>query len=157
MTMQRLAAIGAAALIGFGVFNGEAQNRVPGGDPFIHLENGTYYLYCSFRDSDGLTVYTSTDLKTWKAYQGRDKGGFAYVKGNGFGSRRFWAPEMHKYKGKYYLFHSAEEKVTVDVSDSPLGPFRNPEKKPFFPEGNIDNSHLHLRSPRTRPALRYPG
>ena len=117
-----------------------AQQRVRGGDPFIHLENGTYYLYFSSGDTVGLTVYTSTDLKEWLPDQGRDKFGRAYVNGNGFGSRLFWAPEMHKYKGKYYLFHSAEEKVTVDVGDSPLGPFRNPEKKPFFPEGNIDNS-----------------
>ena len=43
-----------------------------GGDPFIHLENGTYYLYCSFRDSEGLIVHTSEDLKEWKPYQGRD-------------------------------------------------------------------------------------
>jgi len=117
-----------------------AQQRVRGGDPFIHLENGTYYLYFSSDDQVGLTVYTSTDLKEWLPDQGRDKFGRAYVNGNGFGSRLFWAPEMHKYKGKYYLFHSAEEKVTVDVGDSPLGPFKNPEKKPFFPQGNIDNS-----------------
>ena len=114
--------------------------RVRGGDPFIHLENGVYYLYFSSDDSVGLKVYTSTDLKEWLPDQGRDRYGRAYVNGNGFGSRLFWAPEMHKYNGKYYLFHSAEEKVTVDVSDSPLGPFRNPEKKPFFPQGNIDNS-----------------
>ena len=117
-----------------------APQRVRGGDPFIHLENGTYYLYFSSGDTVGLTVYTSTDLKEWLPDQGRDKFGRAYVNGNGFGKNRFWAPEMHKYKGKYYLFHSAEEKVTVDVGDSPLGPFRNPEKKPFFQEGNIDNS-----------------
>ena len=117
-----------------------ARQRVRGGDPFIHLENGTYYLYFSSGDKVGLTVYTSTDLKEWLPDQGRDKYGRAYVNGNGFGTNRFWAPEMHKYKGKYYLFHSAEEKVTVDVGDSPLGPFKNPEKKPFFPEGNIDNS-----------------
>ena len=124
-----------------GLFAADATpQRVRGGDPFIHLENGTYYLYFSSDDTVGLTVYTSTDLKEWLPDQGRDKFGRAYVNGNGFGSRLFWAPEMHKYKGKYYLFHSAEEKVTVDVGDSPLGPFRNPEKKPFFPEGNIDNS-----------------
>ena len=116
------------------------RRRVRGGDPFIHLENGMYYLYFSSGDTTGLTVYTSTDLKEWLPDQGRDKSGRAYANGNGFGSRLFWAPEMHKYKGKYYLFHSAEEKVTVEVGDSPLGPFRNPEKKPFFPEGNIDNS-----------------
>ena len=40
-----------------------AQQRVRGGDPFIHLENGTYYLYFSSGDTVGLTVYTSTDLK----------------------------------------------------------------------------------------------
>ena len=78
-----------------------AQQRVCGGDPFIHLENGMYYLYFSSGDTVGLTVYTSTDLKEWLPDQGRDKFGRAYVNGNGFGSRLFWAPEMHKYNGKY--------------------------------------------------------
>lgn len=123
-----------------GLGSSKPDRRVLGGDPFIHVEDGMYYLYCSYRTREGVTVYTSGDLKTWKAYQGRDRDGFVYVKGNGFGSKKFWAPEMYKYKGKYYLFHSAEEKVAVAVSDSPLGPFANPEKKPFFPEGNIDNS-----------------
>ena len=127
-----------AAAAAFGAADDGARQRVRGGDPFIHLENGTYYLYFSSGDQVGLTVYTSTDLREWLPDQGRDKFGRAYVNGNGFGKNRFWAPEMYKYKGKYYLFHSAEERVTVDVADSPLGPFRNPEKKPF--EGNIDNS-----------------
>ena len=135
----RIHAIASLAAVGIAL-DVTAGGRVRGGDPFIHLESGTYYLYCSFRDTEGLVVHTSEDLKEWKPYQGRDKGGFAYVKGNGFGSRQFWAPEMHKYMGKYYLFHSAEEKVAVAVSDSPLGPFRNQEKEPFFKEGNIDNS-----------------
>ena len=139
--MHRLAVIAAAFAAAGSVWAADgARQRVRGGDPFIHVEDGTYYLYCSFRDAVGHVVYTSKDLAEWLPYQGRDKGGFVYVKGNGFGSRLFWAPEMHKYMGKYYLFHSAEEKVTVDVADSPLGPFRNPEKKPYFPEGNIDNS-----------------
>ncbi len=130
----------AAAVTTFAIAEPEKDRRVRGGDPFVHLENGTYYLYFSSGDKVGLTVYTSTDLKEWLPDQGRDKFGRAYVNGNGFGTNRFWAPEMHKYNGKYYLFHSAEEKVTVAVSDSPLGPFKNPEKKPFFKEGNIDNS-----------------
>ena len=62
-----------------------APQRVRGGDPFIHLENGTYYLYFSSGDTVGLTVYTSTDLKEWMPDQGRDKSGRAYVNGNGFG------------------------------------------------------------------------
>ena len=117
-----------------------AGARVRGGDPFIYLEDGTYYLYASHRSEEGITVYTSTDLATWKEMQGLDRGGFAYVKGNGFGRNRFWAPEMYRYRGRYYLFHSAEERVTVDVADSPRGPFRNAEKKPYFAEGGIDNS-----------------
>ena len=114
--------------------------RVPGGDPFIYLENGTYYLYASHDTDRGITVRTSTDLVRWKDNQGLDAGGYAYRKGNGFGANRFWAPEMYCRKGRYYLFHSAEERVTVDVADSPLGPFRNAEKKPYFAHGGIDNS-----------------
>ena len=88
--------------VGFNALGGTPQ-RVCGGDPFIHLENGMYYLYFSSGDTVGLTVYTSTDLKEWLPDQGRDKFGRAYVNGNGFGKNRFWAPEMHKYNGKYYL------------------------------------------------------
>lgn len=38
------------------------------GDPFIMLHDGTYYAYSAHAD-EGIEVYTSDDLKTWK-YKG---------------------------------------------------------------------------------------
>ena len=58
----RIQAVAALAAVGIAIAV-TAGGRVRGGDPFIHLENGTYYLYCSFRDSEGLVVHTSEDLK----------------------------------------------------------------------------------------------
>ena len=56
------AGLACMAAVGISVAHG-AQQRVRGGDPFIHLENGTYYLYFSSGDTVGLTVYTSTNAR----------------------------------------------------------------------------------------------
>ncbi len=79
-----------------------ARQRVRGGDPFIHLENGTYYLYFSSGDKVGLTVYTSTDLKEWLPDQGRDKFGRAYVNA------------AERTLGKKWSITTNEVKVNVD-------------------------------------------
>ena len=44
------------------------ETPVPFGDPFIMLHGGTYYAYGTNAD-DGIEVYTSDDLQTWK-YKG---------------------------------------------------------------------------------------
>jgi len=135
--------VGLPLLVGMVAFAaiGEERSRVPGGDPFVYFEGDTYYLYVSHRTSEGFVLYTSADLVNWKAMQGRDREGFVYVKGNGFGTKQFWAPEMYKVKDRYYLLHSANERVAVAMADSPRGPFRNAEKTPYFKDvGSIDNS-----------------
>lgn len=92
-------------------------------DPTIFYEDGTYYLYGTGGDSDyGFQVFTSTDLKHWSGPGGASFG-YALKKGDSFGSRGFWAPQVFRYKGKYRMAYTADEFIAIAESDSPLGPF----------------------------------
>ena len=73
------------------------------GDPFIMLHDGTYYAYGTHAD-DGIEVYTSDDLKTWK-YKG-----MALQKKDVWADRWFWAPEVYEVNGKFYMYYSADER-----------------------------------------------
>lgn len=99
-------------------------------DPFVYVENGTYYLYGSTDKNvwtgkgTGFDCYTGTDLENWTPH------GNILDRPEGFwGVYNFWAPEMHAYKGKYYLFASflgenTKRGTVILKADSPLGPFR---------------------------------
>lgn len=104
------------------------------GDPFILLDNGTYYAYGTHA-SGGIEVYTSTNLKKWKLH------GLALNKDDVWADRRFWAPEIYKVNGKFYMYYSADEHICVAISDYPLGPFKQAEQKPMIADEKcIDNS-----------------
>lgn len=93
-------------------------------DPAIFHEKGTYYLYGTGGDSNyGFQVYTSKDLKNWEGPKGAS-GGYALKKGDSFGSKGFWAPQVFRYRGKYYMAYTADEFIAIASADSPLGPFR---------------------------------
>ena len=47
----------------------------------------------------------------------------------------FWAPQIFKKDGLYYMFYTANEKITVAFSESPLGPFINQKKNYFKAKG----------------------
>lgn len=106
------------------------------GDPFILLYENTYYAYGTSSD-EGIEVYTSQDLKTWER---SDK--LALSKNDSYADRWFWAPEIYyiKDKNKFYMYYSADEHICVATADSPLGPFKQDEKKPMLPDKAIDNS-----------------
>lgn len=113
-------------------------------DPFIlvHQPSETYYLYTSNKarmsgvKGVGTMAYTSKDLLNWE----HPKAVFV-VPENAFAQRGGWAPEVHEYKGRFYLFttlHNEEQVLSVPpaswktnyvrgtitaVSDSPGGPF----------------------------------
>lgn len=117
----------------------EAQNesidkRIKLADPFILLDNGTYYAYGT-HGRRGIEFYTSNDLKTWQ------KGGLALHKDDSYGEKWFWAPEVYLVNGTYYMFYTAEERTCVATSDSPAGPFVQLEQRPLI-DGykNIDNT-----------------
>ena len=93
------------------------------GDPFIMLHDGTYYAYGTHAD-EGIEVYTSDDLKTWK-YKG-----MALQKKDVWADRWFWAPEVYEVNGKFYMYYSADEHICVATADSPAGPFIQSKKEP---------------------------
>jgi GH43 family beta-xylosidase len=133
--------------------NGQGKKReeIRIRDPFVLADQGTgsYYLYASISnraDKDlGVEVYKSRDLEKWE-------GPFPVfrVAGDFWGNRMVWAPEVHQYNGKYYLFvtFTSEKKLTqvegrpeilnrasqVLVSDTPEGPFTPFANKPHTPE-----------------------
>ncbi|MFC1226127.1 glycoside hydrolase family 43 protein [Pedobacter sp. BG31] len=90
-------------------------------DPTIFVDKGNYYLYGTSSDQ-GFLVYVSKDLKTWKRKPGID--GFALKKGDAFGNKGFWAPQVFKRKNTYYMAYTADEQIAVALSKSPLGPFK---------------------------------
>ena len=82
-------------------------------DPFVlpDRERGCYFLYGttalesgSIRANDSFSVYRSTDLEHFEGpkviFRGSDIGFWA--------DHDFWAPEVHFYNGKYYLFGSCK-------------------------------------------------
>lgn len=97
-------------------------------DPFVVCENGMYYLYgtraqdfgCS---TGGFDVYTGTDLENWSQP-------FAVFDSQAYGLNRSvnWAPEVHRYGGRYYMFATFEQPngnrgTYALVSDALTGPF----------------------------------
>lgn len=102
-------------------------------DPTIFMDDGVYYLYGTTGDpkmgkDKGFFVYTSKDLENWQGPMGAS-GGLALKKGDAHGDTGFWAPQVFKYNGKFYMAYTANEHIAMATSDSPLGPFTNPEKK----------------------------
>ncbi|MBQ9976396.1 MAG: family 43 glycosylhydrolase [Clostridia bacterium] len=78
-------------------------------DPFILTHNNTYYMYGSrvglpegnlfHGRQNGIDVYISHDLENWV------KGNTVFAENESFwGKYQFWAPEVHVYKNKFYMF-----------------------------------------------------
>ena len=108
---------------------------VPLGDPFILLHQDTYYAYGTHAEN-GIEVYTSSDLLTWK----KEKE-LALNKQDSWADRWFWAPEVFYINGRFYMYYSADEHICVATSDSPTGPFVQSIKEPMIAsEKGIDNS-----------------
>ena len=104
-----------------------ARETVPLADPFILLHDGIYYAYGTHAN-DGIEVYTSVDLKNWEF------AGLALKKGDVWGEKWFWAPEVYRANGRFLMYYSAERHICAAWADSPLGPFTQKEKRPMMPE-----------------------
>ncbi len=125
-------------------------------DPFILADEAskTYYLYTSVnngalpRGKSGVVAFKSTDLKSW------DGPHLVFsVPENGWANTAHgaWAPEVHIYNGKYYLFvtlHNEDKVIALPpeswrkthargtqifVSESPQGPFTAIADSPATP------------------------
>lgn len=115
------------------------ENRVPLADPFVMLYNNVYYAYGT-HSADGIEVYVSDDLKSWKRVTDIENG-LALHKDDSYGDKWFWAPEVYYVNNKFYMYYSADEHICVAVSDLPTGPFKQLEQKPMIEgEKTIDNT-----------------
>ena len=127
-------------------------------DPFIlpMEEEGVYYMYATSSTTEdgvaygGMVAYQSKDLKTWtgpvRVFD---------VPRDNFLTGVVWAPEVHPYNGKYYLFatlnsdivwkapkdehpsyvHRATQIFWADRPEGPFLPFEN--KLPHTPMGQM--------------------
>ncbi len=107
-------------------------------DPFILSDNGKYYMYGtrgyeSSGSFSGLDVYDSTDLECWSAPKN-----ILSLPSDFWGTEDCWAPEVHRYNGRYYMLVSfkspSHRRAThILVSDSPSGPFVPHGTEPVTP------------------------
>lgn len=111
-------------------------------DPFILVDKKEkkYYLYTNKppKEANGrpaIACHVSTDLKWWT----KKKIVFQCDE-NFWGPLDYWAPEVHMWKGKYYLFCSFRNvggyrRCQCLVADKLDGPFIPMINKPVTPEG----------------------
>ena len=110
-------------------------------DPYVLYHDGQYYLYGT-GGNDGIKVYVSKNMAVWTKAMGATDG-YALHKDDVFGDKWFWAPEVYYIDGKFYMFYSANERISMAESDSPLGPFRQDKEFCFHDAGEID-THLFV-------------
>lgn len=114
-------------------------------DPFIltDVENGCYYMYGTTNLVEGslvaypkFSVYKTYDLESFEEpcviFDGAEYGFWA--------DRDFWAAEVHKYNGRYYLFGSCKAKgkcrtTEIFVCDTPDGRYVPVSNNNITPEG----------------------
>lgn len=109
-------------------------------DPFVLPlpEEGLYCLFGTtgetcWGEAEGFNCYESRDLKEWEgpfpAFR-RDPGFWA--------DRHFWAPEVHRHGGRYYLFASFKAEgrdrgTQILVAEKPRGPYLPVSEGPVTP------------------------
>lgn len=108
------------------------------GDPYVLYADRTYYLYATSH-FNGFYCWQSDNLSDWRGphvcYEATEKS---------FGNSCFWAPEVYEFKGRFYMYYTAQWRIFekealrigVAVSDSPSGPFQDVlDQKPMFDFG----------------------
>ena len=107
-------------------------------DPFVLTEGDTFYLYGTrgatcWGEATGFDVYRGHDLENWE-------GPFACFENDGtfWADRNYWAPEVHRRRGQYYMFASFKSEsrhrgTAILRADSPMGPFQPWSDGPVTP------------------------
>ena len=102
-------------------------------DPFILLEGGRYYMYARYMGVGGFSVRVSDDLVEWS-----DEKPVFLNSGSFWATQDFWAPEVHKYNGRFYLFATMKSDrhhrgTQIFVCDTPDGIFEPLSEYPQTP------------------------
>jgi len=99
-------------------------------DPSILRDGDNYYVVnSSFEYYPGLLIWHSKDLINWTPV--------TTALNKNIGS--VWAPDLVKYKDKYYIYFPANDKIYVVVADSIEGPWSDPVDLNIK---NIDPGHV---------------
>lgn len=130
------------ALVSFATFGATKLEDIRIRDPFVLVDNGQYYMYrtCDSVCADGkvrggVEVFESKDLRKWDG----PKTVMRIPDGNAL-TGTVWAPEVHKFNGKYFLLATINSDLQFKKStdgwpsmthrgtqifraDSPEGPF----------------------------------
>ena len=102
---------------------------VPLPDPYVYVENGTYYIVgTSDRNPDVVDCYVTTDFVNYELH----KEIYNPVLYEGWEDRKealVFAPEIYCFDGVYYMYYSAKDETlvrrcSVVVADNPLGPYK---------------------------------
>jgi len=123
------------------LFNNKQLQDIKIRDPFIVpiAEDRFYYMYGTTDEDSwggkatGFDAYRSHDLQNWE-------GPFEVFRPSPdfWADENFWAPEVHSYRGRYYMLASFKAEhcrraTQVLVADGPLGPFEPLTKSPLTP------------------------
>ncbi|MFI3213790.1 MAG: glycoside hydrolase family 43 protein [Eubacteriales bacterium] len=106
-------------------------------DPFVLVDQGTYYLYGTRgkagNNQVGFDCYMGHDLENWE-------GPFDVFEPDEdfWATKEFWAPEVHHYEGSYYMFASFKADgvcrgTQILKANSPKGPFKIHSDGPITP------------------------
>ena len=105
-------------------------------DPYILAFNGKYYLYKAnnLEEPEHVVVQVSEDLENWSD---EEKTVYTFPK-DSWKQAEIWAPEVHEYRGKFYIFLSIKGKnglrgTEISVSDTPDGIFTPITDRPATP------------------------
>ncbi len=82
-------------------------------DPTIFFENGVYYLTgTGVENESAFPIYHSKNLETWSNLKTDGKKFYSAKKKDIFGEKNFWAPQIFKKDGVYYLAYCAFGKAS---------------------------------------------
>ena len=108
-------------------------------DPFVLPCEGRYYLYGTrgptcWGPADGFDVYSSEDLVEWT-----EPHVCFHNDGSFWADRNYWAPEVHRWEGAFYMFASFKSPerrrgTAILRADTPMGPFVPWSDGPVTPE-----------------------
>lgn len=112
-------------------------------DPHVILVNDTYYAYSTVVSPSNIQVISSKDLVDWE-----DLGDAlpALPKWALINSGYTWAPGVIQIEDTFVMYYVARDKETnkqcigVGVSDTPEGPFTDPNEKAFICQGDLGGS-----------------
>ena len=115
------------------------NNEINIRDPFVLVEGDTYYMYgtraANFGyNTGGFDVYVSKSLDEWsEPHPCFDSEAY------GLNRKVNWAPEVHAYRGAYYMFatftrENGRRGTFALKAESPLGPFLPHSENALTPE-----------------------